>query len=145
MHATARAPIGALVLALAVCLAVPVSAQPDERERPPRNRLPISVERVKEGLERQPAPRLKLDVQPAVVFRSRVEREYMPTFEEMLRKQFKLNDLQRQSQDWASKGQGLNLIQLAKGIKSAYRDYQARQIEREVTRERLAVEAASRQ
>jgi len=146
-----RQPRQAIVFAL--CLIAPLvslpgslaAQQPAEQNAPDVDRVPVSVERIKEGLQKK-GTRLKVDVQPTVAtFRSSVEREYMPSFKEQLRKEFELTTLQRQSQDWASKGRGLNLVQLAKGVRSAYRDYQARRIQEEVTRERLQVEAASRQ
>ena len=67
---------------------------------------PVSLQRIREALDKQP-PRL---LNPAVplqvsmpIFKSRVEqRVFVPTLQEHLRKEFALNTLQRQSADWAA-------------------------------------------
>ena len=130
--------LAGLALLIGLAQAAPVAAQ---QGNAPRTADGVSVQRVQEGLRKKRNARLDINVQyPVATFRTTVEREYLPSFKEQLRSQFQLNDLQRQSQDWASRGGGINLLQVASDVKSAWRDYRARQIRDEVTRERLALE-----
>ena len=85
---------------------------------------PVSVERVKESLDRTPSRSLKFDARmpvPAATFRVTVsERAFVVPIMESLRKQFELTPLQRQSAEWSSKCCGLNLAMLTE--KSLDRD-----------------------
>jgi hypothetical protein len=141
-HFDRRTPDVLYALALVVCLPAAAVAQAPAAQAAP----PVSVARVAKGLGQKPAAqRLKVNVPvPAATFRTSVEREYMLPFKEQLHKEFALTTLQRQSQEWASKGRGLNLLQLAKGAKAAYRNYQARKIHEEVAQELAQVEAAAK-
>ena len=60
----------------------PVKSQATEQPPP----LPVSLERIREELAEPPAKRLRLDgIQtPVAVFRTTVERDYMPSFKEQL-------------------------------------------------------------
>lgn len=124
--------------AAVVSLSVPLAGQ-ELRDASPAPAT-VSTQRITKALKKNPAPRLKVNVPlPVATFRTTVEREYMLPFKEQLQKQFELTPFQRQSQEWASKGRGLNLLALAKGAKSAYRDYQARKIHEEVAQELAAM------
>lgn len=104
--------------------------------------LPFSVERVGEALRRTPMLRLEVRA-PVVVFRSRVQRDYMPTFKEQLEREFTLNHFQRQSQDWSSKCCGVNLVGLAHGIDNWLKKREARRLREQIARELAEVEAAA--
>jgi len=72
----------------------------------PAGEPPVSLERIREELDRDP-PRLLNTAVPLQLamptFKSRVEqRVFVPTLQEHLRKEFALNTLQRQSADWAA-------------------------------------------
>jgi hypothetical protein len=99
LQATAFAVFSLVVLV--VCLSASLEAGPQQ----PTNVPVVSLERIREGLEKTPV--LKLDAQsqlPVAIFRTSVEqRVYVLAFEEQLRKEFSLSPLQRQSQEWASK------------------------------------------
>lgn len=131
-----------LVSALVVCEASLLEAQIPEHSCP----LPVSIERVREELAKPPTQRLKLDgIQtPVAVFRATVEIDYMPSFEEQLEKQFKLNEFQRQSQEWSSKCCGLDLIGLAKSVDRFLKKREARKIREQVIRELARIEAATK-
>jgi hypothetical protein len=139
-----------VAVVVGVCLGVPAGAQ-ESRRKPSEPRrseadIPLSVERIQEALEKKPAGRLRLDVGvPLVTYRTSVEREQTLSFKEQLRKEFELNDFQRQSQEWASKGRGINLLQLASNLRKAYRNAKEKRIREEIARELAAVEEAARQ
>jgi hypothetical protein len=130
---------------LGVCLSAPLGAAPQQ----PTGDLPISLERIRAELEKTPAPRLKLDVPvelPVATFRTRVDqRVWVPSLEEVLRKEFTLTYLQRQSADWASRCCGINLTQLAQSIKRALQQREVRKIREEIARELAELEAARNQ
>jgi hypothetical protein len=107
---------------------------------------PGSLDRIRERLQQDPALRLETAVlpQPPPLFKSRVDqRVFVPTLEEVLHKQFDLNQLQRQSAEWASKCCGYNLGQLVNGINEARRDRKIRKTREQIARE-LAELAAAR-
>ena len=132
-------------LVLGVCLSAPLGAAPQQ----PTGDLPISLERIRGALEKTPAPRLKLDVQlelPVATFRTRVDqRVWVPSLEEVLRKEFTLTFLQRQSADWASRCCGIDLSQLTQSIKRALQQREVRKIREEIARELAELEAARNQ
>jgi hypothetical protein len=105
-----------------------------------------SVERVLTELRR--APRLQITFEglqaPVAVFRMTVERDYMPSLNEQLEKEFKLNAFQRQSQEWSSKCCGLNLIELTNNLDKALKRREARKIHNQVARELAQIEAAAK-
>ena len=131
-----------LVVALVVCEAWVLEAQIPEQSGP----LPVSIERVREELAKAPAQRLKLNgIQtPVAVFKTTVEADYMPSFKEQLEKEFKLNEFQRQSQEWSSKCCGLDLIGLAKSVDRFLKKREARKIRDQVVRELAQIEAATK-
>jgi hypothetical protein len=138
LRPTASGVLTPLVLVLFV--AVGLGAAPQEPTDPPV----ISLERIREGLERPPALRLDVQPQPHVaVFRMSVEqRVFVLTFEEQLHKDFDLTPMQRQSANWASACCGLDVGQLVKGIERARQRLQERRAHEQVARELAEVEAA---
>lgn len=128
------------ILSLFVCVSAALGAAPQQPATVPA----VSVERIREGLDKKPA--LKLDVKgqlPVATFKTSVEqRMYTLTLEGQLRKDFTLTPLQQQSADWASKCCGLDLGQLVTPIEKALRRRKERQVREQVARERAAVEAA---
>ena len=108
--------------------------------------LEAPLERIRKELAKPPARRLKLDgIQTSVpVFRATVEREDVPSFKALLEKEFRLNDFQRQSQEWSSKCCGLDLIGLVKGVDKYLKKREARKIREQIARELAQIEAASK-
>ena len=106
----------------------------------------VSLERIREGLERTPALRLDVQSQPRVaVFKMSVEqRVFVLTFEEQLHKDFNLTPMQRQSANWASACCGLDVGQVVRGIQRARKRQEERRIHEQVARELAEVEAASK-
>ena len=124
---------------LVVCAATP-GAAPRQSESAP----PVSLNRIREGLEQAPALRLNTDVllQLPPIFKSRVDqRVFVLTLEEALHKQFDLNLLQRQSAEWASKCCGYNLGQLVKSVNEALRAREIRRTREQIARELAELEA----
>ncbi len=132
-------------LVLGVCLSARLGAAPQQ----PTSDLPFSLERIREELEKTPAPRLKLDVPlalPVATFRTRVDqRVWVPSLEQVLRKEFTLTFLQRQSADWPSRCCGLNLTQLTQSIKRTLQQREVRKIREQIARELAELEAARNQ
>ena len=92
----------------------------------------------------QPRPRIIVYVpQSVATFRTEIRQTYMVDFQEYLRGLFALNTLQRQSADWASRGNGLNLVTLAKGVQRAWRDHEVAKTRGEIQRELEARQRAS--
>jgi hypothetical protein len=118
----------------------------DAQETQSTASLPVSVERIQKELAEPPARRLKLDgIQTSVpVFRATVEREDVPSFKELLEKEFRLNDFQRQSQEWSSKCCGLDLIGLVKGVDKYLKNREVRKIREQIARELAQIEAAAK-
>ena len=115
----------------------------------PTSVLPVSLERIREELEKTPARRLSLDVKlplPVATFRTSADhRVFVLSLEEQLRKEFTLTLLQRQSQDWASKCCGFDLNQLATSVHRALQRREVRRIRRRIARELAQLEAARRE
>ena len=130
------------LLTLVVRPAGTAAAAPQEPSSVP----PLSLERIREELEKSPAERLRLDVPlppPRPTFKSRVDqRVFVLTLEEDLHKEFDLNELQRQSAEWASKCCGYNLGQLVKMVDDALRDRKIRKTREQIARELAELEAA---
>lgn len=128
--------------ALVVCLSATLGAGAQE----PTSVPPVSLERIREGLQKSPAGRLKLDVPlelPVATFKTGVnQRMYVLSLEEQLRKEFTLTTLQRQSADWASKCCGLNLNQLFNSAERALHRRKVRKIRQQIARELAQLEAA---
>ncbi|MBP7568662.1 MAG: DUF2079 domain-containing protein [Acidobacteria bacterium] len=135
--------LSAIVVTAVLLLSVsPLEAQGTQASPP----LPASLERIRKELAKPPARRLKLDgIQTSVpVFRATVEREDVPSFKALLEKEFRLNDFQRQSQEWSSKCCGLDLIGLVKGVDKYLKKREARKIREQIARELAQIEAASK-
>ena len=132
------------LLALDVCLSTSLAAAPQQ----PTDAPAVSLERIRKQVEKPPARRLEFDLPlqlPVATFRTSVtERPLMLTFEEQLHKDFDLNLLQRQSQDWASKCCGINLLQLTNSIQKARRRREENRIRQQIARELAELEAARR-
>ena len=108
---------------------------------------PISVERVKESLNRTPSRSLKFDAHmpvPAATFRVTVsERAFVVPIMESLHKQFELTPLQRQSAEWSSKCCGLNLAMLTDKLEQAIEAMRERRARDRVAHELAQIIAAS--
>ena len=116
----------------------------------------MSLDRIREGLEKTPATPLNLDLAlqvPVATFRTRVdERRYVLTLEEWLEKEFAMNDLQRQSADWAAKccggnvlasgAFGISLDPLFESLDRAIQRRRLRKIREQIARELAELEAA---
>lgn len=109
---------------------------------------PDSLERITRKLEKTPSPRPRFDVPlqlPVATFRTRNQRAFVLTLEEELRKEFTLTLLQRQSQEWASRCCGLNLIQVVKSVDRALQLRKERKIREQTTRELAELQAARKE
>lgn len=81
--------------------------------------------------------------EPVPTFKSRVDqRAFVLTLEEALHKQFDLNDLQRQSAEWASKCCGFDVGQLVKIVDEALTRRKIRKTREQIARELAELEAA---
>ena len=127
-------------LVLVLFVAVGLAAAPQQ----PTDVPVVSLERVREGLQRTPALKLEVQSPPHVaVFRMSVEqRVFVLTFEEQLHKDFDLTPMQRQSANWASACCGLDVGQVVKGVQRARQRQEERRIHEQVARELAEVEAA---
>jgi hypothetical protein len=107
----------------------------------------VSVDRVRADLETSPAQRLNLDwnmLLPGATFRTSVEqRVYVLSFKEQLAKEFKLTPMQEQSQEWASRCCGVNLVRLVTGLEKRLERRRERKTREEVARELTPVQAAA--
>jgi hypothetical protein len=129
------------IFALILCLPATLGAAPQE----PTPDLPVSLDRIQGALARPPAElRLDRPVQvPVATFKTRVDqRVYVLSLEEWLEKEFKLNTLQRQSADWASKCCGIGLDPLFKGVERALHRRKLRKTREQIARELAGIEAA---
>jgi hypothetical protein len=129
-------------LALVVSPAATLAAAPQQ----PDSVAGLSVDRIKGKLAKPPAPELKLEAPVPLrtpTFRSRVDqRVFVLTLEEALHKEFDLNDLQRQSADWASKCCGYNIAQLVDLTNEALRARKVRKTQEQIWHELAELEAA---
>jgi len=111
--------------------------------------LPVSLERIRAELRKTPGRRLKLDGPmplPVPTFRTRVDqRVFVLTLEQALHKEFDLNDLQRQSAEWASKCCGYDLGQLVKIVDEALQRRKIRKTREQIARELAELEAARKE
>jgi hypothetical protein len=106
---------------------------------------PASVARVRAKLETPPS--LNLDwaaILPLVTFKTSVEqRVYVLSFKEQLAKEFTLTPMQQQSQEWASRCCGVNLVQLVSGLEKRLERRRERKTREAVARELAAIQAAA--
>lgn len=105
---------------------------------------PVSLERVRAGLQKPPT--IEIDATallPVATFRTAVDQpRFVLTFEEWLRGEFEMTDLQRQSAEWGSKCCGLSLGTILEPIGRALRDHKQQKIRERIARELEAVKAA---
>jgi hypothetical protein len=136
------------VLALVAGLSATIGAAPQAPQAPqqPDSVAGASLDRIKGKLAKAPARELKPDAPVplrAPTFRSRVDqRVFVLTLEEALHKEFDLNDLQRQSAEWASKCCGFNIGQLVEMVDHAMKEREIRKIREQIWRELSELEAA---
>ena len=125
------------------CLVLPPKAA---AEQPPVPEQPVSLTRIRAGIEDTAEHPFKVDAKSqrsTPRFKTSVEeRSYMLTFEEQLRKHFELTPLQRQSQEWASKCCGLDLGVLFDPIERALQRRKERKIREQIARELDELKAA---
>jgi hypothetical protein len=138
---------GSAVFCVAIVVgstALEAAPQPPAKDTTERD-LPVSVDRIARQLSK-PAPiELKVDTQtlPVATFRVSVEqRVYVRPFKEWLEKEFELNDLQRQSADWASRCCGINLGPLFQKLEDTQRRHAVRKIREQIARELDEIQAA---
>jgi len=129
------------VLGLMVSLCPALAAAP---QQPAAADLPVSLERIREGLEKAPEGVLTFPPPvPLPLFKSTVEeKRFMLSFEEQLHKDLEPTLLQEQSREWASKCCGLDLGALFKSIDRALDRRRERKIRQEIARELEELKAA---
>jgi len=136
--------VATVPLVLAALLAVQSPALPTLQ--PPPTEWPVSLERIRAGVDNPDAPALDIDVplqRPVVRFETTVEvRQYMLSFEEQLRKDLEPTLLLRQSRDWASRCCGIDLNLLFKPIDRALQQRKARKVREQIARELDELKAA---
>lgn len=131
-----------VLLILVVC-AAGLEAAPQQPETVPG----VSLERIREELEKPPPPRLepKAPVELRPTFRSRVEgRPWVPTLEEHLHQEFDLSPLQRQSAEWRSRCCGFNLGVIFDHIEKVRREREERSVRAQIAHEIAVIEARKR-
>jgi hypothetical protein len=104
----------------------------------------LSVERIREELEKPPPPRLqpKATVELRPAFKSRVEgRPWVPTLEEHLHQQFDLTPLQRQSAEWRARCCGFDLGLIFDYFEKVSRERELRRIRAQIAHEVAVIEA----
>ena len=141
LRATPRALLS--VLALLMGLSATLDAAPQEPSTAP----PVSLDRIKEELAKRPPRQFKSDMelQVPVTFKSRVDqRVFVMTLEEALHKEFDLNEIQRQSANWASMCCGYDLGQLFQMIEDKMRERKIRKTREQIWRELAEIEAAAK-
>jgi hypothetical protein len=107
---------------------------------------PVSLERIRETLEKAPTSRLAPAEPPRLrpTFRARVDqRSWVPTLEEHLHEKFDLTPMQRQSANWAAQCCGLKLGQVLKLAEDALRARKIRKTREQIARELAEIEAAA--
>jgi hypothetical protein len=130
------------LLAIVAGPAAALGAAPQQPDSAP----PVSLNRIKAQLAKAPVRELKPDAPVPLrvpTFRSRVDqRVFVLTLEEALHKEFDLNDLQRQSAEWASKCCGINIGQVVQMIDDAMKERKIRKTQEQIWRELAELEAA---
>jgi len=108
---------------------------------------PVSIERVKDSLNRTPTQSLRFDARmpvPAATFKVTVrQRVFVEPIMVSLRKGFELTPLQRQSAEWSSKCCGISIAALTEGLERAFRGWEERRVRERVARELAEVIAAA--
>ena len=135
-------PASAVLLGLIATLspALALAQQP-----PPDGDLPVSLERIRAGVEKPAERALTLPpLVPLTRFKTGVEeRTYMLPFKEQLDKDLEPTLLQAQSRDWASRCCGLDLGVLFNSIDRALQRRKERKIREQIARELDELKAAA--
>jgi hypothetical protein len=136
-----RTPASAVLLGLIATLSPAVAAQ----QQPADGDLPVSLERIREGVEMPAEPALIIPpLVPLTRFRTSVEeRRYMLPFKEQLDKDLEPTLIQAQSRDWASRCCGLDVGLLFKPIEQAMQRRKERKIREQIARELEELKAAA--
>jgi len=141
-------------LAAAILIAfLPLRAGAQSQQGTPAS--PLSLDRMKEELQKPQPQGLDLDVEldvPVATFKTRVDeripRAYLITVEDQLRRQLTLTDLQRQSADWAARCCGINLLEVfasvKKNVDEATKRREVRKIREQIAWELAELEARKR-
>ena len=132
----------AIPFTFVVCLGAPLGAAPQQATTD----LPVSLDRIREELEKPPETRLKLDTAlqvPVATFKTGVEqRVWVPTLQEWLEEEFKMTAFERQSAAWAANCCGIGLDPLIKSLERALQRRSLRKIRERIARELAELEAA---
>jgi hypothetical protein len=134
------APIALLLAAAVGVCPASLAAAPQQ----PAQAAPESLDRIKEDLARGPVLKLttKETMQLRPTFKARTDvRVFVPTLEEVLHKEFDLNELQRQSARWAAQCCGFNLSQIPQWIEDGIRDRKIRKTREQIQRELAEIES----
>jgi hypothetical protein len=136
------APASAVLLGMIATLSPALASAPPQ---PPGGDLPVSLDRIREGLEKPTERALTLPpLVPLTRFKTGVdERTYMLPFKEQLDKDLEPTLLQAQSRDWASRCCGIDLGLLFKPIDQALQRRKQRKIREQIARELEALKAAA--
>lgn len=124
---------------------VPLHASPQDSTSVDGIQESTSVDRIKDRLQKPPAPPLRPVVREQLrpVFRTRIERRpFVPTLEEDLRKTFALTDFQRQYAEYASRCCGIDLGMVFKRIDEALDERRLRKARQQVALELAELERA---
>ena len=135
-------PASAVLLSLIATLPPVVTFA---QQQPPDRDLPVSLERIREGVEKPAEHALILPpLVPLTRFRTSVEeRTYMLPFKEQLDKDLEPTLIQAQSRDWASRCCGLDVGVLFKPIEQAMQRRKERKIREQIARELEELKAAA--
>lgn len=114
-------------------------------QQPPAVDLPVSLEHIREGLEKTEEGLLAFPPPaPPPRFRTTVEeKRFMLSFEEQLHKDLEPTLLQKQSREWASKCCGMDVGALFKGIDRALQQRRERKLREQIARELDELKAAA--
>lgn len=136
-----RAACAVLAVPAVLLCPAPLEAAPQQPAKVP----PVSVERIREELEKPPPPRLTPVVpeQLRPTFKSTAERRvWVPTLKQHLHKKFDLTPMQRQSAEWAAQCCGIKIGQVVKIAEDALRARKISKTREEIARELAYIEAA---
>ena len=135
-------PASAVLLGLIATLSPALASA---QQQPPDGDLPVSLERIRAGVEKPAEHALTIPpLVPLTRFKTGVEeRPYMLPFKEQLDKDLEPTLLQAQSRDWASRCCGLDLGVLFKPIDRALQRRKERKIREQIARELDELKAAA--
>jgi hypothetical protein len=128
-----------------LALVVGLTAMAEAAPQPPGQDLPVSLDRIRDGVTRTSSTRLKVDMPvevPVAVFKTHTEQQvYVLSLDEWLDKEFTLTALQRQSAEWAGKCCGIGLGSLFNSVEDALQRRRVRKIREQIARELAEIEA----